>query len=346
MKEKFWRWIKRYRLAGALFLIGALAAAVYGSFAAYTNFNSVKRVVSTKRQDDDNTMFSSNYLSLMHSNDTCPAKRISLAESNDNKYTFTVLVCNHVWGDESLYNPKNISYTLTAKLLSMDGGDLPEGCTGANGITLNVLGDSVETHIFGENGEEKGVCTILGQELKTGAAAQKSYQFIMPKALKDKVKIQIEAVPADGSKAAVNNQILGAVLSFADYQVTKNWTGHFIDSKENGKNPGQYDAFNYEITGNGAGTVTVTWSDELLLSQWAMENGKELTHNNTNSTYSYKFTVDNSTTVKQFQFYRNPKKLLDGKDWKKLESLVTVSFSENTQGQQNTETSTDFTGAE
>ena len=340
MKEKFWRWIKRYRLAGTLFLIGALVAAVYGSFAAYTNFNSVKRVVSTKRQDDDNTMFSSNYLSLMHSSDTCPAKRISLAEKDEN-YTFTVLVCNHVWGDESLYNPKDISYTLTAKLLSMNGGDLPEGCTGENGIKLNVLGDSVGTHTFGEN----GVCTISGQELKTGAAAQKSYQFIMPKALKDKVKIQIEAVPADGSKAAVNNQILGAVLSFADYEVTKNWTGHFIDSQENGKNPGQYDAFNYEITGNGAGTVTVTWSDELLLSQWAMENGKEPTHN-TDSTYSYEFTVNNSTTVKQFQFYRNPKKLLDETDWTELEELVKVSFSEKTQGQQNTETSTDFTGAE
>ena len=343
MKEKFWRWIKRYRLAGALFLIGALAAAVYGSFAAYTNFNSVKRVVSTKRQTDDNTMFSSNYLSLIHSNDTCPAKRISLAENNGN-YTFTVLVCNHVWGDESLYNPKSISYTLTAQLLSMDGGNLPEGCTGENGIKLNVIGDSVETHIFEVNGEE-GVCTISGQELKTGTAAQKSYQFIMPKALKDKVKIQIKAEPTNASMAAVNNQILGAVLSFADYQVIKNWTGHFIDSKENGKTPGQYDAFNYEITGNGAGTVTVTWSDELLLSQWAVEKGKELTHN-TDSTYSYEFTVNDSTTVKQFQFYRNPKKLLDWTDWTELEKLVTVSFSENTQGQQNTETSTDFTGAE
>lgn len=344
MKEKFWRWIKRYRLAGALFLIGVLAAAVYGSFAAYTNFNSVKRVVSTKRQDDDNTMFSSNYLSLMHSSDTCPAKRISLADNTD-KYTFTVLVCNHVWGDESLYNPKNISYTLTARILSMDGGDLPEGCTGENGIKLNVLGDSVEPHIFEENAEGKGVCTISNQVLQTGTAAQKSYQFIMPKALKDKVKIQIKAEPTNASMAAVNNQILGAVLSFADYQVTKNWTGHFIDSKENGKTPGQYDAFNYEITGNGAGTVTVTWSDELLLSQWAMENGKEPTHN-TDSTYSYEFTVNASTTVKQFQFYRNPEKLLDGKKWTELEELVKVSFSEKTQGQQNTETSTDFTGAE
>lgn len=339
MKGKIRKWIKQGRAFGVLFVLAVLALAVYGSYGAYTNFNSVKRVVSTKRQNDDNTMFSSNYLSLMHSNDTCPAKRISLAENNEN-YTFTVLVCNHVWGDESLYNPKSISYTLTAQLLSMDGGNLPQDCTGKNGIKLNVLGNNSVPYSFDEN----GVCRISDQVLETGKANQRSYQFIMPKDLKDKVKIQIKAEPVAGSMAAVNNQILGAVLSFADYQVTKNWTGHFIDSED--KTPDKYDAFNYEITGNGAGTVTVTWSDKLLLSQWAMENGKKPTHDEATSTYSYEFTMNDSTTVKQFQFYRNPEKLLDGIVWTQLEDLVTVSFSEKTQGQQNTETSTGFTEAE
>ncbi|MFR7901195.1 MAG: hypothetical protein ACLU6Y_16220 [Ruminococcus sp.] len=58
-----------------------------------------------------------------------------------------------------LYNPKNISYTLTA-IASFHGWrqrSSTEGCTGANGVTLNVLGDGAETHIFKENGEEKGV---------------------------------------------------------------------------------------------------------------------------------------------------------------------------------------------
>lgn len=325
MKEKLWRWIKRYRLAGVLFLIGALTAAMYGSFAAYTNFNSVKRVVSTKRQADDNTMFSSNYLSLMYPSDTCPVKRISLAENDDDNYIFTVLVCNYVWGDESLYNPKPIDYTLTAQLFSMDGGSLPQDCTGQNGIKLNVLGNNAEPHTFDGN----GACTISRQVLKSGNANQKSYQFIMPKALKDNVKIQIKAEPTEDSMAAVNSQILGAVLSFADYQVNKNWTGYFIDSQE--KTPDQYDAFNYEISGNGAGTVTVTWSDKLLLSQWAMKS--DPTYDNSTSTYSYNFTVDDLTTVKQFQFYRNPEKLLDVKNWPDIEKLVTISFSEQTQEQ-------------
>ena len=54
-----------------------------------------------------------------------------------------------------------------------------------------------------------------------------------------------------------------------------------------------------------------------------MENGE-------NSTSSYTFTVDGSTTAVQFQFYKNPVKLdaLE-KTWDALESSVTVTFTEN-----------------
>ena len=114
---------------------------------------------------------------------------------------------------------------------------------------------------------------------------------------------------------------MGAILSFADYEVTKNWTGHFIDSKTDRK-PDDYDAFNYEISGNGAGTVTVTWKESLLLSKWAT--------NDTQQNNSYTFNVDGSTTAIQFQFYKNPEKWSANapKDWEALEKLVTVEFKE------------------
>ena len=97
MKKKTGKWI---RLAGILFIIGVLTLVIYGSFAAYTSFNSVKRVVSTGTQTSD-TMFSSNYLSLLNSVDTnLPVKRISLADSGEDNYIFTVMICNYVWGAE------------------------------------------------------------------------------------------------------------------------------------------------------------------------------------------------------------------------------------------------------
>lgn len=305
--KKIQKWIKQYRGAAVLLGLGVLTLIIYGSFAAYTSFNSVKRVVSTGTQSD--TMFGSNYLSLLNLSDTnYPVKRISL--SDDMNCTFTVLVGNYVWGDESLYNPKDITYTVTAKLLSMDGGDLS-----ADYSSIKINGTP-----FGDAGE----LTSKNQKLPTGKAATNEYKFEIPGSLKDKVKIQIVAEPDASSKEAVNNQKLAAILSFSGYEAVKNWTGHFLDSKN--KNPDQYDAFNYEISGNGSGSVTVFWEDSLQLSKWTT-GGKQVNN-------SYTFTVDGSTTAVQFQFYRNPEKVsdLDGKDWKDLEELVKVSFTEKVDG--------------
>lgn len=312
MEFKKGKWIRQSKAAVIFLLAGAMLLAVYGSFAAYTNFNSVKRVVSTGTQSD--TMFGSNYLSLMGINDTnIPVKRISLAESNG-AYTFTVQVCNYVWGDPTLYNPKDITYKVTAKLISMDGGNLPDNCTGIE--------------MGGTHFDAYGEWTLNNQTLAAGSAQTQSYSIVIPKDLKDKIKIKIEAVPENISADAVNNQKLGAILSFADYEVNKNWTGHFIDSKEKDKTPEQYDAYNYEIFGNGAGTVTVTWPDSLLLSDWVIKDGKK----GENNTSSYTFTVDGSTTAVQFQFYKNPAKLdADAleKTWDALESSVKVTFTES-----------------
>lgn len=305
--KKIQKWIKQYRGAAVLLGLGVLTLIIYGSFAAYTSFNSVKRVVSTGTQSD--TMFGSNYLSPLNLSDTnYPVKRISL--SDDMNCTFTVLVGNYVWGDESLYNPKDITYTVTAKLLSMDGGDLSA--------------DYSSIKINGTPFDHAGELTRENQKLPTGKAATNKYKFEIPGILKDKVKIQIVAEPDASSKEAVNNQKLAAILSFSGYEAVKNWTGHFLDSKN--KNPDQYDAFNYEISGNGSGSVKVVWEDSLQLSKWTT-GGKQVNN-------SYTFTVDGSTTAVQFQFYRNPEKVsdLDGKDWKGLEKLVKVSFTEKVDG--------------
>ena len=303
MKFKKEKWIRQSKAAAIFLLAGAMLLAVYGSFAAYTNFNSVKRVVSTGTQSD--TMFGSNYLSLMNLSDTSiPVKRISLA-GNDNNYTFTVQVCNYVWGDPTLYNPKDITYKVTAKLISMDGGNLPDNCTDIK------MGEQT----FGKD----GALTLDSQTLATGDAKTNEYKIEIPTSLKDKIKIKIIAAPENSSEEAVNFQKLAAILSFADYEVNKNWTGHFIDSQTERK-PDDYDAFNYEISGNGAGTVTVTWNDRLLLSKWATNDKQQ--------NGSYTFNVDGSTTAIQFQFYKNPEKWSAPEDWEALEKLVTVEFKE------------------
>lgn len=303
MKETIWKWIKQYRVAAGIFSIGMLILIVSGSFAAYTSFNSVKRVVSTDRRSD--TMFGSNYLTLLNLTDNnYSIRRITLSEEDD-KNTFTVKVCNYAWGDKSLYNTKDIMYTVQAKLIAMDGGNLPES------IAQIKINDTE----FKANGE----CELTKQELKTGKAKENTYIFELPAELKNKIEIQIVAEPTDESAEAVNSQKLAAVISFADYESVKSWTGHFLDS-QTGRTPADYDAFNYEISGNGAGTVTMIWPASLQLSKWTT-NGKQVTD-------SYSFEVDGATTAVQVQFYRNPENKIDAKTWAELEKLVTVTFEE------------------
>lgn len=304
MKETIWKWIKQYRVAAGIFSIGMLILIVSGSFAAYTSFNSVKRVVSTERRSD--TMFGSNYLTLLNLTDNnYSIRRITLSEEGD-KNTFTVKVCNYAWGDKSLYNTKDIMYTVQAKLIAMDGGNLPESIAQ---IKINDTG-------FNANGE----CELTNQELKTGKARENTYIFELPAELKNKIEIQIVAEPTDESAEAVNSQKLAVVISFADYESVKSWTGHFLDSQANGRTPADYDAFNYEISGNGAGTVTMTWPESLQLSKWTTD-GKQVTG-------SYSFDVGGATTAVQFQFYRNPKNEIKEETWADLEKLVTVTFKE------------------
>ena len=308
MKETIWKWIKQYRVAAGIFSIGMLILIVSGSFAAYTSFNSVKRVVSTERRSD--TMFGSNYLTLLNLTDNnYSIRRITLSEEANNN-TFTVKVCNYAWGDKSLYNTKDITYTVQAKLIAMDGGKLPESITKIkiNNTTFNA----------------NGKCTLASQKLEAGKAREKTYRFELPAELKNKIEIQIVVEPASESVEAVNSQKLAAVISFADYESVKSWTGHFLDSQTNGRTPADYDAFNYVISGNGAGTVTMTWPESLQLSKWTT-NGKQVKG-------SYSFEVDSATTAVQFQFYRNPEKKIDANTWAELEKLVTVTFEEKVEG--------------
>lgn len=308
MKETIWKWIKQYRVAAGIFSIGMLILIVSGSFAAYTSFNSVKRVVSTERRSD--TMFGSNYLTLLNLTDNnYSIRRITLSEE-EGKNTFTVKVCNYAWGDESLYNTKDITYTVQANLIAMDGGKLPE----------SIINISINDIPFNANGE----CELTKEELKAGKAREKTYRFELPAELKNKIEIQIVVEPTRESEGAVNSQKLAAVISFADYESVKSWSGHFLDSQANGRTPANYDAFNYEISGNGAGTVTMTWPASLQLSKWTTD-GKQVTG-------SYSFEVDSATTAVQFQFYRNPENKIDEKNWADLEKLVTVTFKEKVEG--------------
>ena len=312
MRKRVQNGLKRYCFIVCMVIVAVLVVKNI-SFAAYTNFNSVKRVISTTKTDD--TRFSSNYLLLIDmETKEYPLRRISPAEIPDNDvtyYSFTVQICNYVFGNMVLYNNADINYAFTVKVMTKDNsGTLPYG---VEGITVNntSIGSS------GEMTKEDNILT-------GGSATSHSYRIIVPETLKDVVNIEISATPKAGSYTAVDNQKLAAKISLSTFTPSENWTGKFIDNQS--INVCDYDGFNYEISGNGKGTITLKWTDNLQLSPWFV--------NDVNATkkdekeYSFAVgTTESSPTAYQLQFYKEANNLLQSTTWEALSSSITVTFT-------------------
>ena len=304
MKEQILKWIKRYGVT--IWLIAAtLALAVSVSYAAYVNLDIKKYVLSTGKGNQ--AFFSSNYLYLMDNEKVqYSSRRVpSTKETGAEFYTFPVIICNHVYGNPELVNLDDITYKLQVTLLP-NGGALP---TDLSGITVNGAAFS---------GETMELTNTL-----TGAVAQEdTYTFRVPDSLKEKVIFQIVAAPADeDSLRATNNQKLAALITIADRTVTNGWSGRFLDDIHNA--PRDYSGFNYEISGAGEGTVTLTWSGDILrISPWFTPEG--ITWGT--GTCSFPVGGENSPTAYQLQFYIQDKDRIPN-DWPGMESQVEVAFA-------------------
>lgn len=326
MKKKLLNLLKRYWVIVCVTTIAVLFA-IGMSLAAYTSFNSVKRVVSTGKAS--NTLFSSNYLSLVSKDITettaYPTRQISPSETDGN-CVFTVQVCNYVYGNTTAWNTRDINYAFTVEVLPRSGGSLPEGVAG---ITVRKDNNSA---VYSGNGTFGFSET---HTLSKNSASMNTYTITVPSNLKDQIKLVIVAAPDATSESATNRQKLAENIILSTPEPTKNWTGKFIDSKGNA--PSDYDAFNYEISGNGAGTVTLKWNSTVLqASKWFTDAHLPITDSTENGVLykSISFEVgasDVAPTAYQLQFYRVPgEPKLEGKGWEKpngLEGYVTVEFT-------------------
>lgn len=287
----------------AVFLIIALSALLLGfaSYAAYTNLNSVKRVVST--QGFNGTPFSSNYLNLTPRDESSySVKNIVFPESGETT-TFNIDVCNYVHNNPSKFNDNNINYTLSLKLVGADG--------------VNTAGLSVS---FGGTAYSftEGVCTIADRRLKGGTKSVDRYEITVPKSFVDKVKIEAVAAPDDGSYKNTGYFKLGRLLAFTTKSESAAiWTGSFSESTTD-----NYDGFNYILSGQGKGRITLTWeSDKLEINRIFLE-----TNGISESGGSFTMDVDSDTKNRyDIQFYKTGNG--DYSSMETVKSYVTITFT-------------------
>ena len=123
MFEKAKGVITRYYLVIWIAVVSAALIGV-GTFAAYTNINKVKRVVST--QGGEGAAFSSNYLSLVpKDNESYGMKRIAMSTADGSALkTVDVTVCNYIQNNPTMVNDNNITYDMKFTLVSTVSGDV------------------------------------------------------------------------------------------------------------------------------------------------------------------------------------------------------------------------------
>lgn len=257
--------------------------------AAYTNINKVKRVIST--QSGGGTAFSSNYLNLINQNiNNYDLKRISFSSSENSK-TFDVTISNFVYNNPSIINEYDIKYTLTLTLVDSNNNTVT---TKDEGVSVQV---GNETKNF-----ENGVCTISDQTLTGKQSSTLTYKLTVPKDFINNVNIEAEAIPDQEFYKYTDQKKLARIFTFSEYnERTTTWAGYFSETDTSG-----YDGFNYILTGQGKGTITLIWdSTQLEINKVFLDS---LTYTESIGTGGEKqivFDVDSNTKSQyNIQFYK------------------------------------------
>ena len=305
--------IKKHWIIIWLVVIAALLAGSF-SYAAYTNLGSVKRVVSTK--GGAGTLFSSNNLKLVESNETnYSSKRIAIS-ANGETSNFEIDICNYAQNDPTRYNDKDITYNLTLTLLNSDNS-----INVGTGYTINVLANNENKGQF-----TNGVCKIDDMTLTGGEKSIDKYKITVPNSfITDNVRIKAEAVPVEESLGATGNYKLAGILYFAENTATvSGWNGEFLE-----KDTKDYDGFNYIMKGQGKGRITLEWdSSKLEISKVFLEkNNLTRQESTTNNMSKITITVDSETKNRyDIQFYKTSAEGYDNIDI--LNDYVNFSYVE------------------
>lgn len=338
----------RALLLAVLFAVSTFAGVRVG-FAAYSSVQNVKRVVQLSKKVED-VLFSSNYLSKFDQNENNygASKLINFTRSDGETArvtrSFVVTVNNFDLSNHSLWNDKDINYTLIVTVLDKNGTPITD--------TAKLSGMSVNGTQF-----TSGVVKLENQTLQTGKRSTNSYTITLNENYKD-IKLKVEAVPTEPNDyGTTKNYKLCKIFEFGEISANTDvrWTGTFSDAKvtsataENNK-IGDLDGFNYRLAGSKDGQVTLTWNKKYVdispifaeeisnKKKPGTENKRTVTYDTTNNS----ITFDVFATDKEFilQFYRTSKPT--GEMWDPTDktvyvldnrtqtNYVTFSFTENT----------------
>lgn len=287
-----------------LLVLTCLALAVTGSVAAYNKTSFVKRVITTKSGSNE-LRFSSNYLSPMEQSDSnYPKKIIRISDSGLN---VGVTVCNYPQSDITKFSSESISFDLTVTLLDSSGNTVKDAAL----LSKIKVNDKPLT----ENSK-------INKTLTGGKSSMELFTFTCSAedapSLKD-CSLRIAAIPTAPSM----DKKLGADLKLTSGDAMKTaWDGGFGDDQK--RLSKEYDAFNYVISGSAEGTVTLTVSDKIKISDFSF---KELNATQTGNDISFHVGGEGKPTSYRLQFYRTTAIPTD-ETWATVNGYITFKFEQ------------------
>lgn len=262
-----------------LLVLACLVLLGTGTYAAYTNVKSIKRVVAVKGATDE-LRFSSNYLLPYDPNDTVfSTKLISAGETESASISLTI--CNYPQNDVTKYSDSNIPYTLSVQVFDSEN--------------IDVMDSNILSNILIEGNALKGSYpgTLTGGKQSTDV-----YHITFDVNEISKYTVQIKAVPdastGIGKILAANFKVVAAS------KLSTGWTGRFVES---GKSLADLDAFNYEISGSAQGRLTLTWDSTIELSRWSKE-ALDIDPDAERNSITFSVGGDGQPGSYQLQFYR------------------------------------------
>ena len=264
-----------------LLVLTCLALAVTGSVAAYNKTSFVKRVITTKSGSNE-LRFSSNYLSRMGRDSTDYQEKVIRISGAG--LSVGVTVCNYPQSDITKFSSESISFDLTVTLLDSSGNTVKDAAL----LSKIKVNDKPLT----ENSK-------INKTLTGGKSSMELFTFTCSAedapSLKD-CSLRIAAIPTAPSM----DKKLGADLKLTSGEAMETaWTGEF--SHDNNDDPRKLDAFNYVISGSAEGTVTLTVSDKIKISDFSF---KELKATQTGNDISFQVGGEGKPTSYRLQFYR------------------------------------------
>lgn len=223
-----------------LLVLGCVAVLATGTYAAYTEYKTVKRVVVARtREDFDGLRFSSNLLFVYELNDDNYEER-SISVSSSGDVRIDLMVCNYPQSAPASFNDSDIRYTMSINIIA-EGTD----------ITFEPQKG------FLEGGKLSSVSHSITIPADAVSAVSSGY-------------LTVVVTPDEDSREATMNKKLAANLKIVPKEAAPSgWSGAPQFEGLSEKN----DAINYYIHGTEECDMVLSWDqNKVKLGQWSRES--------------------------------------------------------------------------